>query len=242
MEARTDIQHVISFDRPAYPSSSWLWHLRGVRIFMRYPPTHLGFPSVLSLPLPSLFLPPTTSHSPLLLSLFSLARSSPSPAQLYSTGIEMGLSLPGARRHKECQQLTVAHTQKHTHSFGRGQAPTIGGSAAPAGWRCLLVLIVLIAVQYGVLLHQRKSSPTLLVKVGVWWLRSLSDVHVWLRIIVRQISLVISKEDQKRSFLMLVRIKMRRTERKISHTPHKKLSQPRLQRGITCIKLSLLLL
>lgn len=85
---------------------------------MRYPPTHLSFPlslspSVLSLP-PFLFLSPTASHSPLLLSLFSLARSSLSPAQLYSTGIEMGLSLPGARRRRECQYYTIAHT--HTPS------------------------------------------------------------------------------------------------------------------------------
>lgn len=86
---------------------------------MRNPPTHLSFP--LSLP-PSFFFPsPTASHSPLLLSLFSLARSSLSPAQLYSTGIEMGLSLPGSRRRRECQYYTIAHThlQRRPRSYHR---------------------------------------------------------------------------------------------------------------------------
>lgn len=113
IEARTDIQHVISFDRPAHPSTFWLGDLRGwgyYEISTHSPQLPLSLSvSLLSLP-PFLFLSPTASHSPLLLSLFSLARSSLSPTQLYSTGIEMGLSLPAARRRTERQYHTAAHT------------------------------------------------------------------------------------------------------------------------------------
>lgn len=76
--------------------------------------------SLLSLCLPFfLFLSPTASHSPLLLSLFSLARSSLSPTQLYSTGIEMGLSLPGARRHEERQSYTAAYAHTHVRTYAK---------------------------------------------------------------------------------------------------------------------------
>lgn len=75
----------------------------------RYPPTHLSIP--LSPSLHPFFLPPfllllvpSASHSPLRLSLFNLTKSSPSAAQLYSTGMEMGLSLPGTSSHGgKCQ-------------------------------------------------------------------------------------------------------------------------------------------
>lgn len=70
--------------------------------------------------LPPFLLPlltPAASHSPLLLSLFNLTRSSPSPAQLYSTGIEMGLSLPRTRRQgRKCQYHITVHTHPHIHS------------------------------------------------------------------------------------------------------------------------------
>lgn len=143
---------------------------------MRDPPTHLRFP----LP-PFSFSPPSLppSHSPLLLSLFSLARSSPSAAQLYSTGIEMGLSRPGARREGggRGRQRLIDGCSPHTHRVQGDGGLTVGGSAPPAR-RCrrrrLLVLVVLIAVQYGVVLHQREPSPTLLVQVGVGRLRPLA--------------------------------------------------------------------
>lgn len=116
IEAGTDIQHVISFDRPAHPSTFWLGDLRGwgyYEISTHSPQLPLSLSvSLLSLP-PFLFLSPTASHSPLLLSLFSLARSSLSPTQLYSTGIEMGLSLPGAKGNRERQYYTAAHSRTH---------------------------------------------------------------------------------------------------------------------------------
>lgn len=228
IQAGADIQHVISFDRPAYPSTFWLGELRGwgyYEISSHSPQLPLSLSSSLSF---SLF--PTASHSPLLLSLFSLARSSLSPTQLYSTGIDMGLSLPRARRHRERQYYTACpHTQTHTHIhthtnqkhletlrrhictalnswlprlqqwiLGWGRGLTVGGRAPPADWCTLLVLVVLVTVQYSILLHQRKSPSTLLIQVGVWWLRSLCHMDIWLRIIIRQTSLVISSVTESR--------------------------------------------
>ena len=72
------------------------------------------------------------------------------------------------------------------------QGLTIGGSAPPADWWHLWVLVVLVTVQYSILLHQRKPSATLLVQVGVWWIRSFCDVVVQLRIVTCQIALVVS--------------------------------------------------
>lgn len=91
---------------------------------MRDPPTHLHFPSP---PFSPFYTPPSVSassspslspsHSPLLLSLFSLARSSPSAAQLYSTGMEMGLSRPGVRRRiRRCLIDGCSHTHARTHT------------------------------------------------------------------------------------------------------------------------------
>lgn len=107
IEAGDDIQHVISFDRPAHASASWLEVLRRwgyYEISTPSPQLLPSFPGSLSI-----FLSPTNSHSPLLLSLLSFARSSLSPTQLYSNGIEMGLSLPEARRHRVRQYFSAAH-------------------------------------------------------------------------------------------------------------------------------------
>lgn len=160
----------------------------------------------LSLP-PSFFCLPfffslfsTASHSPLRLSLFNLTKSSPSAAQLYSTGIEMGLSLPGTSRHGgKCQYNITGHppslslTDTHTHTY---LSLTIGGCAVPAVWRHLLVLVVLVAVEDGVFLHQRESPPTLLVQVWVWWLRSLHHMDVRLSIFNRHVPLLVSVDKK----------------------------------------------
>lgn len=84
---------------------SEIWEGAGI---IRFPPPRPSFPLSFSLS-------PTASHSPLLLSLLSFARSSSSPTQLYSTGIEMGLSLPVASRRRGggCQYYTAVHTHRH---------------------------------------------------------------------------------------------------------------------------------
>lgn len=218
IEAGDDIQHVISFDRPAHASASWLEDLRRwgyYEISTPSPQLLPSFPGSLSI-----FLSPTNSHSPLLLSLLSFARSSLSPTQLYSSGIEMGLSLPAARRHRVRQYFSAAHvcaqTQAHQTAsdvsktaenklarrnplvswlqpcvLGEARGFTISGSAPPLDrWR-LLVLVVLVAVKYSILLHLGKSSSTLLVQVGVWWLRTLCSTDFRSRIFIWKISLVI---------------------------------------------------
>ena len=153
---------------------------------MRYPPTHLSIPlSILSLPPFLLLLVTAASHSPLRLSLFNLTKSSPSAAQLYSTGIEMGLSLPASSRNGgKCQSY---HARPPT-DLGL----TIGRCAVPAVRLHLLVLVVLVAVEDGVFLHQRKSAPTLLVQVWVGWLWSLHHVDVRLTTFDRHVPLLVS--------------------------------------------------
>jgi hypothetical protein len=66
--------------------------------------------------------------------------------------------------------------------FGLGH--TISGGAVPADrWRPV-VLVVFVAVQNSILLHQRETSATLLVQEGVGGLRALGHRDVSLEVVV----------------------------------------------------------
>lgn len=232
IEAGTDIQHVISSDRHAHPSTFWLGDLRG----WGYYEISTHSPSPPSVPL---CLPPFSASLS-----FSLSHCLPltSPALSLQLSQVFVVSHPVVfHRHwdrpepawsKEAQGTSILHscprTQTHTSKHCRrlrdisrartrhirralssrlsrlqqrvvrwGWGLTIGGSAPPADWWHLLVLVVLVTVQYSIFLHQRKTPPTLLVQVGVWWLRSIRDMDVRLRIVTWQISLVVSVANRK---------------------------------------------
>lgn len=62
----------------------------------------------------------THTYTPLLISFFSLAGSSQSPTQLYSTGIEIGLSRPSTQAQRKRKQNQIIHYST-IHILGQEQ-------------------------------------------------------------------------------------------------------------------------
>lgn len=131
MEAGTDIQHVISFDRPAHPSTFWRGHLRGWGYYEMS--THSPQLS-LSLSVSLLSLPPSLSF------FFSLSHLHPltSPALSLQLGQVFIVSHPVVfHRHwdrpepawsKEAQGMSILHScphMIHTHTHITHQTAAI---------------------------------------------------------------------------------------------------------------------
>lgn len=220
--AGADIQHVISFDKPAHASISWLGDLRSQGYYEIPPPPLTPHRSVLlclpffssvshCLPLTSPALSPelrqvlVVSH-PI---VFHWHWDGPEPAwSKEAQGMLVFHSCPHTHTHKHTH-THIRHLQKqsrltfaglwilNSHDYNNassrwGRGLTISGSAPPVDRWHVLVLVVLVTVKYSILLHHGKSAPTLLIQVGVWWLRSFCGVDIRLKILIRQISLVLS--------------------------------------------------